>query len=73
MRVLITGLGGELGTRVAALLEDRDDVDAIFGLDGYPPRRWLRPLSTGSSWRATAPMPRTMPPCAASLELTSLH
>ena len=42
MRIVITGMGGELGTRVASLLEDRDDVDAILGLDGYPPRRWLR-------------------------------
>lgn len=42
MRVLITGVGGELGTRVASLLESDDTIDAILGLDAYPPRRLLR-------------------------------
>ena len=37
------------------------------------PRRWLRSLSTGSNWRATALMPLTLPPCAASRAQTSLH
>ncbi|MEZ5145089.1 MAG: NAD-dependent epimerase/dehydratase family protein [Acidimicrobiales bacterium] len=41
MRVLITGMGGELGTRVANLLERDDGVEAIWGLDLDPPRRRL--------------------------------
>ena len=41
MRVLVTGLGGELGTRVALLLEGRPEVEAIIGLDVEPPRRFL--------------------------------
>ena len=41
MRVLVTGLGGELGTRVALLLEARADVEAIVGIDIEPPRRYL--------------------------------
>ncbi|MBX3313658.1 MAG: NAD-dependent epimerase/dehydratase family protein [Actinobacteria bacterium] len=39
MRVLITGMGGELGTRVANLLEADPEVSEILGIDGYPPRR----------------------------------
>lgn len=42
MRVLITGMGGELGSRIAQLLEERDDVRDIVGLDFVPPRRRLR-------------------------------
>ncbi|HEX4776613.1 MAG TPA: NAD-dependent epimerase/dehydratase family protein [Acidimicrobiia bacterium] len=42
MRVLVTGMGGELGTRVAQILEERDDVDEIVGVDYLPPRRRLR-------------------------------
>lgn len=42
MRVLITGMGGELGTRVATLLEDHHEVGDILGLDVEPPRRHLR-------------------------------
>lgn len=41
MRVVITGMGGELGTRVAQLLEARPDVDEIIGIDLDPPRRRL--------------------------------
>lgn len=41
MRVLVTGMGGELGTRVAQLLEQRNDVDDIVGVDFVPPRRRL--------------------------------
>lgn len=41
MRVLITGMGGELGSRVAQLLEDDDSVEEISGLDFVPPRRRL--------------------------------
>ena len=39
MRVLITGMGGELGTRVANLLEDDPSVTEILGMDLFPPRR----------------------------------
>ncbi|HEX2575370.1 MAG TPA: NAD-dependent epimerase/dehydratase family protein [Aquihabitans sp.] len=39
MRALITGMGGELGTRVANLLEADDTWDQVVGIDGYPPRR----------------------------------
>jgi UDP-glucose 4-epimerase len=42
MRVLVTGMGGELGTRLAQLLEARDEVDEIIGVDFVPPRRRLR-------------------------------
>ncbi|MBM3659714.1 MAG: NAD-dependent epimerase/dehydratase family protein [Actinobacteria bacterium] len=41
MRVLVTGMGGHLGTRVAQLLEARDDVEAVAGFDFVPPRRRL--------------------------------
>jgi UDP-glucose 4-epimerase len=41
MRVLVTGMGGHLGTRVAQLLEVRDDVEAVAGFDFVPPRRRL--------------------------------
>lgn len=39
MRILVTGMGGELGTRVANLLEADERVTEIVGIDGYPPRR----------------------------------
>lgn len=39
MRVLVTGMGGELGTRVVNLLEADDTFTDIVGIDGYPPRR----------------------------------
>lgn len=42
MRVLVTGMGGELGTRVAQLLEQRSEVREIAGVDFVPPRRRLR-------------------------------
>jgi len=42
MRVLVTGMGGELGTRVAQRLEERRDVTEIAGCDYVPPRRRLR-------------------------------
>ena len=42
MRVLVTGMGGELGTRVAQLLEERPEVREIVGVDFVPPRRRLR-------------------------------
>jgi UDP-glucose 4-epimerase len=42
MRVLVTGMGGELGTRVAQLLEAQPEVEEIAGCDFVPPRRRLR-------------------------------
>jgi UDP-glucose 4-epimerase len=42
MRVLITGMGGEIGTRVAQRLEERREVTEIVGVDFVPPRRRLR-------------------------------
>ena len=41
MRVLITGMGGELGTRVAQLLEADTSIAEITGIDIDPPRRRL--------------------------------
>lgn len=41
MRVLVTGMGGHLGTRVAQLLEARPEVEAVAGFDFVPPRRRL--------------------------------
>ena len=46
MRVLITGVGGALGSRVAAILERRQDVEAIEGFDVEAPRRPLRRVRT---------------------------
>jgi UDP-glucose 4-epimerase len=42
MKVLVTGMGGELGTRVAQLLEEEPGVTEIVGVDFVPPRRRLR-------------------------------
>jgi UDP-glucose 4-epimerase len=42
VRVLITGMGGELGTRVALLLEADRRVTQIVGTDVDPPRKRLR-------------------------------
>jgi UDP-glucose 4-epimerase len=42
VKALITGVGGELGTRVASLLEGDGRIEEILGLDAYPPRRLLR-------------------------------
>lgn len=42
MRAFITGMGGELGSRVAQLLEDDPQFDEVAGLDFVPPRRRLR-------------------------------
>ncbi len=39
MRVLITGMGGELGTRLAVELGQDRGIEAILGLDIDPPRR----------------------------------
>lgn len=40
--VLVTGMGGELGTRVAQALEDDERIERIVGVDYVPPRRRLR-------------------------------
>lgn len=42
MRVLISGMGGELGCRVASLLEDEPWVGPLEGIGTDPPRRRLR-------------------------------
>ncbi len=42
MKILVTGMGGELGTRVAQLLEQRAWATEIVGVDFVPPRRRLR-------------------------------
>ncbi|HEY5424303.1 MAG TPA: NAD-dependent epimerase/dehydratase family protein [Ilumatobacteraceae bacterium] len=41
-RVLVSGMGGELGSLVASLLEGEQWVGAILGIDVDPPRRRLR-------------------------------
>jgi UDP-glucose 4-epimerase len=41
VRILVTGMGGTIGTRVANLLEADDRVDDILGVDIDPPRRRL--------------------------------
>lgn len=41
-RVMVTGMGGELGSLVATLLEDESWVGEIEGLDTNPPRRRLK-------------------------------
>ena len=41
-RILVSGMGGELGSLVAKHLEAESWVDAIVGLDLDPPRRRLR-------------------------------
>ncbi|MEM9041692.1 MAG: NAD-dependent epimerase/dehydratase family protein [Actinomycetota bacterium] len=40
-RVFVSGVGGELGSTVAALLEDEPWVGTIAGIDANPPRRRL--------------------------------
>jgi UDP-glucose 4-epimerase len=54
MRVLVTGMGGELGSRVAQLLEERREVEDIVGVDFIPPRRRL----TRSKFRRIDPRQR---------------
>jgi UDP-glucose 4-epimerase len=41
-RVLVSGMGGELGTQVTALLEQEPWVGELVGIDADPPRRRLR-------------------------------
>jgi UDP-glucose 4-epimerase len=41
-KILVTGMGGELGTRVAQQLEQRAWATEIIGVDFVPPRRRLR-------------------------------
>jgi UDP-glucose 4-epimerase len=42
VRVLVSGMGGELGARVAGLLEDEPWVGPLEGIDVVPPRHRLR-------------------------------
>jgi UDP-glucose 4-epimerase len=42
VRVLVSGMGGELGSRVATMLETQPWVSEVCGLDLDPPRRRLR-------------------------------
>jgi UDP-glucose 4-epimerase len=42
VRILITGMAGELGTRVAQLLEADTRIDEVIGTDFDPPRRRVR-------------------------------
>ena len=42
VRVLVSGMGGELGARVAGLLEDEPWVGSLEGIDVVPPRARLR-------------------------------
>ncbi|MDQ1437630.1 MAG: UDP-glucose 4-epimerase [Acidimicrobiaceae bacterium] len=44
MRVLVTGVGGELGYRVASLLERDPAVTDLAGLDARSPRRRVRSM-----------------------------
>lgn len=39
MRVLVTGMGSELGTRVANLFEEDPRFSSVVGIDSDPPRR----------------------------------
>jgi len=39
MKVLVTGMGGVLGTKVAQMLEARPEVSEVAGCDFVPPRR----------------------------------
>lgn len=41
VKVFITGIGSDLGTQIARLLEERTDVEEIAGIDMFPPRRYL--------------------------------
>ncbi len=41
MKVFITGLGSDLGTNIARLLEQKSEVTELAGIDMYPPRRYL--------------------------------
>jgi UDP-glucose 4-epimerase len=41
-RVLVSGMGGDLGSRVAAYLEQEDWVGELLGIDADPPRRRLQ-------------------------------
>lgn len=41
MKVFITGIGSDLGTQIARLLEQKNEITQIGGVDMYPPRRYL--------------------------------
>lgn len=44
-RLLVVGVGSELGSLAAALLEPRTEFSDILGIDAHPPRRRLRRTS----------------------------
>jgi UDP-glucose 4-epimerase len=46
MRVLLTGVGGELGYQVAVRLEADPAVDSLAGIDARKPRRRVRSMQT---------------------------
>jgi len=41
VRILLTGMGGDFGAKTAALVEAEPGVEAVLGIDAYPPRRRL--------------------------------
>ena len=41
-RIVVTGLGGELGSLVGSLLEEDSSIGEIVGIDTNPPRRRLK-------------------------------
>ena len=41
-RIVVTGLGGELGSLVGSLLEEDSSIGEIVGVDTNPPRRRLK-------------------------------
>jgi UDP-glucose 4-epimerase len=47
VRVLVTGMGGDFGAKTAALIEADPAVEAVLGLDAYPPRRRLHRCEFG--------------------------
>jgi UDP-glucose 4-epimerase len=41
VRVLLTGMGGDFGAKTAGLVEADPAMEAVLGIDAYPPRRRL--------------------------------
>ena len=65
-RILLTGMGGELGTRVTGLLEDDDTIEAVVGIDLDPPRGRIpraefHRVDPEDRARTVAPGPRPRP------------
>lgn len=55
MRVLVTGMGGDFGAKAAAVIEADPAVEAVLGIDAYPPRRRLH----SAEFRRIDPRDRT--------------